>query len=122
MGQRRKHFVVVPLDSDFALPQATSAVKALLQELRSAGLREDVGLGVLSMLGFDSTSDHMQVRPAACCLSLSLACPVLPQVFSVSRNYFSRRPGQQYFLLLTFLLLQAAGIQRDEFDFIVCNR
>jgi hypothetical protein len=25
-------------------------------------------------------------------------------------------------LLLLLLLLQAAGIQRDEFDFIVCNR
>ena len=79
MGQRRKHFVVVSLDSDFALPQATTAVKALLQELCSAGLREDVGLGVLSMLGFESTSDHMQVRRrlAACSCCLSSACPAL---------------------------------------------
>lgn len=62
MGQRRRALVMVPLDSDYALPEATAAIKGLLEGLRAAGLREDVGVGLLSMLGFDSTSDHLKVR------------------------------------------------------------
>lgn len=62
MAQGRKRLVVVPLDSDYALPQATAAVVALLEGLEAAGLREDVGVGLLSMLGFESTCDHMKAR------------------------------------------------------------
>ncbi|KAL4458202.1 hypothetical protein ABPG75_013067 [Micractinium tetrahymenae] len=74
-GERRKRVVVVCLDSDYALPQATAAVKELLRQLEAAGLRGDVGVGLLSMLGFDSTCEAMQ----------------------------------------------AGGVSRSEFDFMVCN-
>lgn len=74
-GERRKAMVVVPVDSDFALPQATSAVRAVLDQLEAGGVRQEVGVGLLSMLGFDSTCQAME----------------------------------------------AAGIERKEFDFMVCN-
>lgn len=57
----RRRLVVVPLDSDFVLPQATAALRALLDRLRGGGLAEGVGVGMLSMLGFESTCEHLQV-------------------------------------------------------------
>ncbi|PSC69593.1 Sucrose-phosphate synthase [Micractinium conductrix] len=74
-GEQRHALVAVAVDSDFALPQAVAAVQGLLSALTDAGLRNDVGVGMLSMLGFDSTCDAMK----------------------------------------------AAGINRGEFDFMVCN-
>jgi sucrose-phosphate synthase len=71
----RHRLVVLPLDSDYVLPQATAALSALLERLRSEGQRGSVGVGLLSMLGFESTCEH----------------------------------------------LEAAGIGRDELDFMVCN-
>lgn len=61
-GERRRRLVAVALDSDFALPQVTAAVGELLRQLEAAGLRDDVGVGMLSMLGFESTCSCMQVR------------------------------------------------------------
>jgi hypothetical protein len=57
----RRSLVVLPLDSDYALPQAAAAIKAVLGALRDAGLRDAVGLGLLSMLGFESTCEHLEV-------------------------------------------------------------
>ncbi len=55
----RKHFIVVPLDSDKVISEVTFQLKQVLSGLRAAGLSQDVGIGVLSMLGFDSTYDHI---------------------------------------------------------------
>lgn len=57
--------MVVPLDSDVAVPQVTAAVGELLRQLETAGLRDDVGVGLLSMLGFESTCNSMEVRGLA---------------------------------------------------------
>lgn len=61
LGQSRRSLVLVPLDSDYVLPEATGAISALLEGLESRGQRNDVGLGLLSMLGFESTCQHMEV-------------------------------------------------------------
>ena len=53
--------MVVPLDSDFAVPRATAAIRGLLRQLQAAGMQGAVGLGILSMLGFDSTCQHLKV-------------------------------------------------------------
>lgn len=58
----RKHFVVVPLDSDKVLDDVVSVLKDITTELKAAGLVDMVGVGILSMLGFDSTHDHFLDR------------------------------------------------------------
>ena len=55
---------MVPLDSDFAVPRATATLKGLLRQLQAAGMQGAVGLGMLSMLGFDSTCQHLKVSRA----------------------------------------------------------
>lgn len=62
LAASRRHLVVLPLDSDFVVPQATTALRGLLDRLKSGGQRGHVGVGLLSMLGFDSTCEHLQVR------------------------------------------------------------
>jgi len=57
----RRRLLVLPLDSDFVLPQATAALRGLLDRLKSSGQREGVGVGLLSMLGFDSSCEHLEV-------------------------------------------------------------
>jgi hypothetical protein len=79
LGQSRRSLVLVPLDSDYVLPEATGAISALLEGLESRGQRNDVGLGLLSMLGFESTCQHMEVSvvpPTADCNACkhSLVC------------------------------------------------
>ncbi|KAI3435641.1 hypothetical protein D9Q98_001699 [Chlorella vulgaris] len=65
LGQSRRSLVLVPLDSDYVLPEATGAISALLEGLESRGQRNDVGLGLLSMLGFESTCQHMEAAGIA---------------------------------------------------------
>lgn len=61
----RTHWVVLPLDSDHTLPEVAGALGALRAALAAAGLEEAVGLGVLSMLGFDSTRNALEVGGGA---------------------------------------------------------
>lgn len=60
VGLHKKHFVAIPLDSDACVGQVARVLTALHSSLVSAGLDSSVGIGVLSMLGFDSTFDHLQ--------------------------------------------------------------
>lgn len=75
MAQRRRRIVVLCLESDFVLPEVTAAAQRLLGELRGAGLRDDVGVGLLSMLGFDSTCEHMQARAGGRGAGCTCSCP-----------------------------------------------
>ena len=68
MAAQRKRMLVLPLDSDYAVPAAAAAARALLESVDAAGAGGDVGLGVLSMLGFDSTCEHMEARACRCTL------------------------------------------------------
>lgn len=56
----RRHLVAIPLDSDYCLPQFIAALRAVVEERERAELGEPVGVGVLSMLGFDSTRGHIE--------------------------------------------------------------
>lgn len=51
----KKHFVVIQLDYDATVPEVAAYINELHGRLHSAGLATVVGIGVLSMLGFDST-------------------------------------------------------------------
>jgi sucrose-phosphate synthase len=55
----RKRFIVIPLDSDKVVSDVMFQLKQLISGLKMNGLSGDVGIGVLSMLGFDSTYDHI---------------------------------------------------------------
>ncbi|KAH7619458.1 putative sucrose-phosphate synthase 1 [Nannochloris sp. 'desiccata'] len=55
----RKRLIVVPLDSDKVISDVVFQLRQLISGLNAAGLSSDVGIGVLSMLGFDSTYDHI---------------------------------------------------------------
>jgi sucrose-phosphate synthase len=55
----RKRLIVVPLDSDKVISDVIFQLRQLISGLNAAGLSSDVGIGVLSMLGFDSTYDHI---------------------------------------------------------------
>jgi hypothetical protein len=60
----RRHWVVLALDSDHCLPEVVASLGALRDALAGAGegMAEGVGVGVLSMLGFDSTRNALRVR------------------------------------------------------------
>lgn len=55
----RKRFIAVPLDSDKVVGDVVVLLSQLLKGLKDAGLDHEVGIGVLSMLGFDSTYEQM---------------------------------------------------------------
>lgn len=80
MAAGRRSLVVVPLDSDYALPQVAAAVKAVLEALQGAGLRDAVGLGLLSMLGFESTCEHLEVSGGTCLPGRLHCCAVCTTV------------------------------------------
>jgi hypothetical protein len=55
----RRRLVAVNLDSGAAAPAAAAALRAAAAALTAAGVGDDVGLGVLSMLGFESTREAL---------------------------------------------------------------
>ncbi|GAB4822201.1 hypothetical protein N2152v2_009247 [Parachlorella kessleri] len=57
-ASQRRQWVVLTLDSDQCVPEVVAALKALRKSLESAG--DGVGIGMLSMLGFDSTRSALQ--------------------------------------------------------------
>ena len=55
----KRKFIAVPLDSDKCVNDVAAFLNELVAALEKAGQSDDVGVGVLSMLGFDSTYDHI---------------------------------------------------------------
>lgn len=69
MGYGRKRFALVALDGEFRV----SAVAPLLARLiaaRNKADNNDLGIGVASMSGFSGTFKSLQVRGAACAVTL----------------------------------------------------
>lgn len=115
---KRRRMVVLHLDSDYALPEVTSAARALLDTLRAGGA-QDVGLGLLSMLGFDSTHQHMEVRvPSGWSAAAAARLLLLPDRQLSCCTPCPPAPPRPPRLSS----LQAAGLPRHVFDFMVCNR
>lgn len=58
-GQGRKHFVVVPLDGDFRVGDMAPSIQALKKA--AADSNGAVGVGVVSMMGFEHTRNELAV-------------------------------------------------------------
>ena len=59
-GQERKHFVVVPLDGDFRVKDMAPSIQAVKQA--AANSNGAVGVGIVSMMGFEHTRNELSVR------------------------------------------------------------
>ena len=55
----KTRLLVVPLDSDHGVPAAAAVLRRVQEQLGRGGSGGSVALGVLSMLGFESTRDHL---------------------------------------------------------------
>ena len=55
----KTRLLVVPLNSDFCVPEAAAVLRTIQEQLERDGLGGSVALGVLSMLGFESTREHL---------------------------------------------------------------
>ena len=60
-GQERKHFVVVPLDGDFRVKDMAPSIQAVKQA--AANSNGAVGVGLVSMMGFEHTRNELAVSP-----------------------------------------------------------
>ena len=61
-GQERKHFVVVPLDGDFRVRDMAPSIQALKKAAADSG--GAVGVGIVSMMGFEHTRNELAVSPS----------------------------------------------------------
>lgn len=61
-GQDRKHFVVVPLDGAFRVRDMAPSIQAVKKA--AAASNGDVGVGLVSMMGFEHTRNELSVSPA----------------------------------------------------------
>ena len=66
-GQERKHFVVVPLDGDFRVKDMAPSIQALKQA--AANSNGAVGVGLVSMMGFEHTRNELAVSLCLCILT-----------------------------------------------------
>lgn len=64
MGHNRKHFVAVPLDGPFRVKDMAPSIQALKKA--AAGSNGAVGVGLLSMMGFEHTRNELSVRQLLC--------------------------------------------------------
>lgn len=64
-GQERKHFVVVPLDGDFRVKDMAPSIQAVKQA--AANSNGAVGVGIVSMMGFEHTRNELSVSPSKLC-------------------------------------------------------
>ena len=58
-GQERKHFVVVPLDGDFRVKDMAPSIQAVKKA--AANSNGAVGVGLVSMMGFEHTRNELAV-------------------------------------------------------------
>lgn len=58
-GHDRKHFMVVPLDGPFRVKDMAPSIQALKKA--AAGSNGAVGVGLLSMMGFEHTRNELSV-------------------------------------------------------------
>ena len=63
-GQERKHFVVVPLDGDFRVKDMAPSIQAV--KLAAANSNGAVGVGLVSMMGFEHTRNELAVSLHLC--------------------------------------------------------
>lgn len=75
IGDTRKRFMAVALDGQFRISAVAPLLKKLIQ-MRNDTNASDLGIGIVSMLGFSATSKALQVRPGIPCRSLPCAPPV----------------------------------------------
>lgn len=57
--RRKEKYVVIPLDCDAFAEEVSSLIKQVLRKFKETRIDDIVGVGILSMLGFDSTCDHL---------------------------------------------------------------
>ena len=74
--------MVVPLDSDFAVPRATAAIRGLLRQLQAAGMQGAVGWFMVAS-GF--LADSVAVEPARLVAHLMLALLLAHSCFGGDR-------------------------------------
>ena len=70
-GQDRKHFVVVPLDGDFRVKDMAPSIQAVKQA--AANSNGAVGVGIVSMMGFEHTRNELSVSARPDCLGTFLS-------------------------------------------------
>lgn len=66
-GQERKHFVVVPLDGDFRVKDMAPSIQAVKKA--AANSNGAVGVGLVSMMGFEHTRNELAVSLCLCILA-----------------------------------------------------
>ena len=67
VGDKRKRFTAVALDGSFRVSAVAPLLNKLIKMRNDAGA-SDLGIGVVSMLGFSGTRKALQVRLAHCAL------------------------------------------------------
>ncbi len=63
-GQDRKHFVVVPLDGAFRVKDMAPSIQAVKKA--AAASNGAVGVGLVSMMGFEHTRNELSVSNQPC--------------------------------------------------------
>ena len=63
-GQDRKHFVVVPLDGAFRVKDMAPSIQAVKKA--AAASNGAVGVGLVSMMGFEHTRNELSVSDQSC--------------------------------------------------------
>lgn len=63
-GQDRKHFVVVPLDGVFRVKDMAPSIQAVKKA--AAASNGAVGVGLVSMMGFEHTRNELSVSYQSC--------------------------------------------------------
>ena len=61
LGDTRKRFTAVALDGQFRISAVAPLLNKLIQ-MRNDADASDMGIGIVSMLGFNATSKALQVR------------------------------------------------------------
>ena len=88
-GHDRKHFVVVPLDGPFRVKHMAPSIQALKKA--AAASNGAVGVGLLSMMGFEHTRNELSVSllllPIFCRPKASCSCACILATHSAARTF-----------------------------------
>ena len=63
-GNGRKHFVAVQLDGEYRMQAVTPLLHAVIEAVAD---RPDIGIGLISMLGFEDTARLLRASPPLRC-------------------------------------------------------